>query len=121
MSSWKAISDMVYDDLKNHTPLVDLLPNGEDGIYPLIAEAHEGKKYINYFTLYQGKPSKDGQYSFQVIVHTWADDYDEAIAIADEVLNAFGASSNGYSVVSGKPVFNDQDEFYIEQIFNIKK
>lgn len=121
MSKWKQISDAVYADLSGHAALTALLSNGVHSIYPLIADAEEGASFITYYSLYQGKPSKDGVYGFSVVVNSWAKTYNQAVAIADKVTEALGASSTYFVEESGKPQFNDQNEFYLEQIFNLKK
>jgi len=121
MSKWLQISELVYADLALHTPLTTLLSHGPDSIYPLIATPNEGDSFINYYTSYETKPSKDGIYEFTVVINAFASTYNKAIAIADKVTDAIKASNNIYLIQGGKPVFNDQDEFYIEQTFNIKK
>jgi hypothetical protein len=121
MGKWLQISELVYADLAAAPALTTLLSNAASSIYPLMATADEGDSFIVYSVGYEGKPSKDGVYAFSVTINAFADTYNKAIAIADEVTAAITASNNIYSIGAGRPVFNDQDEFYLEQTFNIKK
>lgn len=121
MGKFKDISDLIYNDLSSHAELTALLADGANGIYPLIADADANFSFINYYIKYDSKPSKDGIYEFTVVVNSWATNYDKALEISDEVTAAFGASTNVFIEQSGEPRFNEQDQFYIEQTFNIKK
>ncbi len=121
MSKWLDISELVYADLSSYANLTALLSNAADSIYPLIANADEGDAFLIYYASYEGSPSKDGVYSYSITINAFAKTYNEAVAIADEVTEAIKASVNKYTIGNGRPVFNEQDEFYIEQIFNIKK
>ena len=121
MSKWLQISELVYADLATYAPLTNLLSNNESSIYPLIATPDEGDVFIVYYASYEDKPSKDGVFSFTITINAFAPTYNKAIAVADEVTNAIKASINVYGISTGRPVFNEQDEFYLEQIFTIKK
>ncbi len=121
MAKWKPISDLVYSDLSGYTPLIALLSNGADSIYPLIADAEEKDKFLTYHVQYQGNPSKDGKYNFDVVVNAYAEKYNDAIQIADAVTDAIGAATTFYTIQSGEPIFNEQGEFFIQQTFNIKQ
>jgi len=111
----------VYSDLSSFTALTSLLTNGADSIRPLIAESEDGDSFITYMIKFENFASKDRATDFQVIVQSWATDYNDSLAIADQVEAAFGASSNFYKYLSANANFNEQLEIYTEQIFNIKK
>lgn len=121
MGKFLDISTLVFADLSGHEPLTNLLSNGAQSIYPLIAEADEKEVFITYEVQYDTLPNKDSLFLFTVIVRSWAQSYNDTLAIADQVTSAVTISNNVYREISGKPVFNEQDEFYLEQIFNIKK
>lgn len=121
MAKWKEISDLIYAELVANTTLTALLSNDSGSIYPLIATAKEGDVFITYHVQYQGRQSKDARYVFDVIIRSYADSYNKGIAVADEVTNAFEASSENFIERGGKPAFTEENEFYIEQSFNIKK
>lgn len=121
MANWTTISQLVYTDLSAAAGLSALLSNGTDSIYPLIADAEEGENFITYYAKYENTPSKDGVYNYTIVINSFAKTYNQAIAIADQVTAAIIASSNVYNIGPGEPQLNDQNEFYITQIFNIKK
>lgn len=121
MAKWKDISDLVYTDLSSYTALTALLSNGVHSIYPLIADAEEGDKFLTYHTEYQGKPSKDGVYDFNIVINAYAETYNQAIEIADAVSDAIEAASTIYTIKGGQPLFNEQGEFFIQQTFNTKQ
>jgi hypothetical protein len=121
MANWTTISQLVYTTLSAHTALTTLLSNGADSIYPLLADAEEGDDFVTYYAQYESKPSKDGVYDYTITINSFAKTYNEAIAIADQVTNAIAAASEVFKIGPGKPEINEQTEFYITQIFNIKK
>lgn len=121
MAKWKDISDLVYTDLSSYAALTALLSNGVDSIYPLIADGEEGDKFLTYHTEYQGNPSKDGKYIFDVVINAYTPTFNEAIEIADAVSDAIEAASTIYTIKGGQPQFNEQGEFFIQQTFNIKQ
>lgn len=116
-----AISQTVYSDLSTHAPLVALLTNGVNSIRPLIAEFNDGDHFITYHVKYQKAAAKPNINQYEVVVQSWATDYDKTLAIADEVQNAFGATTNVYEYLTAEPIFNEQGIFYTEQTFSIKK
>lgn len=113
-------SAIVYQDLSTFSALTDLLSNGVDGIRPLVAEVEDGASFINYALQFEGYATKGVIAELNVIVNCWAKTYDESLAIADQVEEAFKASTHFYRYVSAKPMFNEQNEIYTQQIFNIK-
>lgn len=121
MANWAEISKIVYQDLTNHAALVALLSNSKESVHQLIADPDEGDFFVTYHAEYNGNPSKDGDFDFTIKVQSFAPTYKEAVAIADEVVEAIKASTNRYVVGTGKPEFLEEGEFYLEQIFNIKK
>ena len=121
MAKWLQISELVFNDLASHEGLTDLLSYGIDSIYPLIADAEEGDAFITYSTDYDGIPTKDASYSFTITVATYAPTYNASLTIADAVTDAIIASVNSYSIRSGSPKWIAENEFYIEQVFTIKK
>lgn len=121
MANWQTISNLIYADLSAAAGLTALLSNGTDSIYPLFADAEEGDSFVTYYAKYEGNPSKDGLFNYQIIINSFAPTYNSAIAIADQVSTAILAATNKYMFLSGEPAFNDQNEFYITQMFNIKK
>lgn len=116
-----AISETVYSDLSTHAPLVALLTNGVNSIRPLIAEFEDGNAFITYHVKYQKAAAKPAVNQYEVVLQSWAKNYDETLEIADEVQQAFGESANVYEYLSAEPRFNEQGIFYTEQIFSIKK
>lgn len=121
MAKWQEISAQIYNDLKNHAPLVALLSSGVNGIQPVIGNESIGEQYITYILAFQKVPSKDGVYDFNISVRAFGPTYDDSEKIADKALGAIGASVVRYRLIGGETGYNDQAEFYIEQIFNIKK
>jgi len=121
MAKWQEISVLVFNDLAGHAALTALLSNGADSIYPLIADAEEGDTFILYVTEYTGKASKDGSYNFTITIMSYAPSYNASLTVADAVTAAITASTNAYGIETGRPVFIAENEFYIEQIFNLKK
>jgi hypothetical protein len=116
-----AISSTVFSDLSSHAPLLALLTNGIDSIRPLIAEFNDGEKFVTYHVKYQKAAAKPVINQYEVVVQSWATDYDQTLAIADEIQNAFGQTANVYEYLSAEPRFNEQGIFYTEQTFSIKK
>ena len=112
--------NQIYADLSSFAPLTSLLTKGANGIRPLMAEASDGKSFVTYAIRFLGYKTKDNPTDFQVIIWSWADSYNKTVAIADQVELALAASSNFYSYESGTPKYNEQNEIYTEQIFNIK-
>lgn len=121
MGKFKDISTVVYADLSASATLTDLLTQAADGIYPLIADEDAGDKFVTYAVAYNSKPSKDGVYDFEIAIQSYAETYNDALEIADAVTSALGEATNIYTEGSGQPQFNEQQEFYIQQTFNIKK
>ena len=122
MSKWQDISTLIYSTLSSYAPLTALLSNGADSIYPLVADAEEGDTFITYSTSYEGKPSKDGAYNYTLSINVYAPNYNTTLTLADLVVDAMVLATGVFvSHASGQPVFNDQNEFYIQQTFNIKK
>jgi len=121
MANWLTISQLIYTTLSAQASLTALLSNGSDSIYPLIANAEEGEDFITYSASYEGTPSKDGIYNYIINVFSYADTYNQAVAIADEVNAAIIASTEYFKIQSGQPVVTDENQFYITQTFQIKK
>ena len=121
MGKFRDVSSLIYADLSVRVALTDLLVQGAEGIYPLIADEDSGSRFITYSISYNSKPSKDGVYDFEISIQSWAETYNLALEMADEVTNALGASENVYVEGAGGPQFNEQSEFYIQQTFNINK
>lgn len=113
-------SVMLYGDLSGYAPLVALLTNGVNGIRPLLAAQGDGESFVEYSLQYDGSATKDGRSDYQAFIRSFADDYDTAAQIADQVTNALGASDNFYSYQRAVPQMSEQGIFYIEQIFFIK-
>lgn len=114
------LSTQVRVDLRANNDLVALLSNAE-GVRALMADAEDGDSFITYYLKYSGKESKDGVSFYQLTIVSWAPDYDKSVALADQVTEALKASENYYSYISGEPKYNEQNEIYTEQIFNIKQ
>lgn len=123
MSNWKTISDLVYTDLKGYSDLTDELSQDVDGIQPVLGHETIGTKYLVYTLNYKApqRPTKDGVFDFDVTVTAFATNYTDVKTIADEVCNALENATNRYKPIAGETDFNDQNEYYITQIFNIKK
>ena len=115
------ISSQVYSDLSSFEALTALLDAGVNGIKALVANEEDGDSFITFFVKYEQTESKDGAAAYQLITNSWAPTYDESIAIADQVLEALKASNYQYRPVSGTPTYNEQNEIYTQQIFNILK
>lgn len=121
MGKWLQISELIKTELSGDTDLTDLLSDGANSIYPVIAPQEEGSDFVNYEVGYEGNPTKDSTYAFSVTIRAFATTYNDAITIADAVIDVVAASSSNFRFVSGAPGMNEQEQFYIEQIFNIKK
>lgn len=121
MATYQTISNLIYADLSAAAGLTALLSNGADSIYPLFADAEEGDTFIAYYAKYDGNPSKDGAFNYHIIINSFAPTYNAAIAIADQVSAALLAATDVYRFIGGEPEFNEQNDFYITQTFNIKK
>lgn len=115
-----AFTNQINTDLRAHAPLVALLTNGVHGVRPLKGGNNDGEDLVTYYIAYQGGATKGGVKNWQVVVQSWADQYDDSLAIADEVENAIAASSNFYEYISATPRFTEEDIIYTEQIFRIK-
>ena len=113
-------SAQVYSDLSASTALTDLLTEGVNGIRPLLAEYEDGDSFVTYSIRFNGFSTKNRQEEYQLIVQSWAASYNKSVAIADEVANALRASTNFYVYESAVPTFNEQQEIYTIQTFNIK-
>lgn len=118
--SFQTSTQQVYNDLKARVELTNLLTNGVDGIYPLVAPGNEGEKFITYHIIDNGSITKDTAKRYEVIVASFASHYDECCVLADEVTEAFKTSVKGYAELGGKPFQNEEGWLYIEQRFNIK-
>lgn len=114
-------SQQVNTDLRAHTALTNLLTKGEHGIRPLKGSYKDGEDLVTYYIAFQGRFTKDGSKSWQLVVQSWADTYDDSLAIADAVADAIGASANYYEYVSAIPKFTEEGIIYTEQIFEIQK
>jgi hypothetical protein len=121
MANWLTISNLIYTTLSTHSALTTLLSNGADSIYPLVAEAKEDYPFITYAASYESTPSKDGVFTYSIAVFSFAESYNDAVNIADKVNDAIVASSDVFIIQSGQPVVTDENQFYIQQTFNIKK
>lgn len=110
----------VYSDLSTFSALTSLLTKGANGIRPLMAENDDGESFITYAVKFNGLTSKDKSTVYQLTVWCWATTYNESVAIADQVYKAIEASDTLYEYVSAAPNYNEQQEIYTEQIFNIK-
>ena len=121
MGKWLEISELIRSELTGNTGLTDLLSDGVNSVYPVIAPQEEGEKFVNYEVSYEGNPTKDSSWAFSVTIRAFATTYNDAITIADAVIEVFAASSSNFRFTSGAPTMNEQEQFYIEQIFNIKK
>lgn len=121
MANWLTISQLIYTTLSSFSALTDLLADGAGGIYPLIAEDKQDYPFITYAASYENNPSKDGAYSYNIAVFCFAETYNQAVAIADQVNAAIIASPEVFSIGSGQPVVTDENQFYITQTFTIKK
>lgn len=115
-----AYSQQVNTDLRAHTALTDLLTNGEHGVRPLTGAYKDGEDLVTYYIQFQGSATKGGVNNWQLVVQSWADSYDDSLAIADAVEGAIGASSSFYNYISATPKFNEQGVIYTEQVFEIK-
>jgi hypothetical protein len=113
-------SAKVYTDLSAATALTSLLTKGVNGIRPLIAEYDDGDSFISYSIRFNGFIAKSRLSEYQLIVQCWAPDYNASIAIADQVAIALNASTAFYTYESAVPTFNEQEEIYTIQTFNIK-
>ncbi|WP_418639655.1 hypothetical protein [Winogradskyella sp.] len=118
--SFTTCSSRVFGDLKAHQALVDLLSNGVDSIYPLLASADEKEKFITYHIKDNGVISKDSTKRYEVVVESYAADYDTCCEIADVVEEAFGTSSVAYQQLGGEPFQTEEGWLFIQQKFNIK-
>lgn len=118
--SFVRASSLVYNDLKAHQPLVDLLSRGSNGINPLIASEKEEAQFINYFVEDNGLLDKDKIKRWVVTVHSYAGGYDMCCQIADKVTEALGSASTQYIQLGGKPRQSEEGWLFIEQRFNIK-
>jgi hypothetical protein len=115
------LSIQVRADLMANTSLLAVLTRREDGIRPLMAEAEDGDSFTTYFLSYQGFESKDNAAGYQLMIQSWAKDYDTSLAIADQVTAALSNSENHYNYLSAEPKYNEQQEIYTQQIFEIKQ
>ena len=115
------LSIQVRTDLMANTSLLAVLTKGANGIRPLMAEAEDGDSFTTYFLKYTGFETKDNASGYQLIIQSWATDYDTSLAIADQVTAALSNSVNHYNYVSAEPKYNEQEEIYTEQVFNIKQ
>jgi hypothetical protein len=114
-------SAQVYSDLSASTALTDLLTKGVNGIRPLLAEYEDGDSFVNYSIRFNGFLTKGRMPEIQLIVQSWAASYNKSVAIADAVANALlNDSGNYYTYESAVPTFNEQQEIYTIQTFNIK-
>ena len=110
----------VYTDLTSATALTSLLTNGVDSVRPLIAELADGTSFVTYSIRFNGMLTKSRLPEYQLIVQSWAPDYNASIAIADQVAIALNASTTFYTYESAVPTFNEQEEILTIQTFNIK-
>lgn len=116
-----AISQTVYTDLSSNASLKDLLSKDASGIRPLIAEFEDGEKFITYQVNYEGFSTKDRMANYNLIIRCFAPTYNASVQIADAVTTALEQSTNYYEYISAKPIFDEQNIIYTEQIFNLKK
>lgn len=115
-----AYSQQVNTDLRAHAGLTSLLTNGVNGVRPLIGAYKDGEDLVTYYIQFQGDATKGNIKNWQLVVQSWADTYDDSLAIADAVEAAIGASNHFYKYISATPKFNEQGIIYTEQIFEIK-
>lgn len=113
-------SAIIYQDLSTFNGLTSLLTKGSSSIRPLLATADDGQKIVTYQLEFEGNATKGSIRELTVIINSWANTYDETLAIADQVEAALAASTRFYKYVSAKAVVNEQNEIYTQQIFNIK-
>lgn len=121
MAKWLDIATQTFTDLSAHGPLVALLSYGVDSIEPILGDRKIGEMFLTYHAVNQASPSKDTVFEFNVVIRAYAKTYNKAAEIADAVIDAIGESQKHYKPVGGTPGFTDENEFYIEQTFNIKK
>lgn len=114
-------SQTVFGHLSGYAPLTDLLTRGAQGIRPLFAGAEDGEDFLTYAIVFEGSITKGQRHQLKVVVQAWADHYEDSLKIADAVADAFESQDHFYTYESAKPVFNEQQEFYTELIFNLKK
>ncbi len=119
--SFVEVSRKVYQDLRSSKELTKLLSNKEKSVYPLIASIEEDKSFIVYSIEDNGVMSKDGFSRWEVLIRSYAGDYDKSCEVADAVVNSFEASKNIYKNLGGKPFQSEEGWLFIEQRFNIKK
>lgn len=115
------LSEQLYTDLSSYAPLVALLSKGTSSIRPLMGEAKDGDVFITYAIRYTGQGTKVGLQEYEVVIRCWAMDYDSSIEVADRVFDALRSSGNYSKYVSAEPIYNEQQEIYTQQIFNLKK
>ena len=115
------LSIQVRADLMANTSLLAVLTKGANGIRPLMAEAEDGDSFTTYFLSYHGFETKDNAAGYQLMIQSWAKDYDTSLAIADQVTAALSNSENYYKYVSAEPKYNEQEEVYTQQVFEIKQ
>ena len=118
---WATVSEQIRTDLIANSNLTALLTNGNNSIYPLVADDEEGDSFVNYTIKDNGYSSKDKARSFTIIIECWSNGYNASIAIADEVLNAIESAPSIYNYEGGQPHFQKEEIYYTELIINILK
>jgi len=121
MISLTEIQQTIHTDLTSYQDLVNLLTHGMQSIRILVGEQAVGDVFVTYSFTYEQMLTKGYLANYKVIINSWGFNELSSLQVADNVTNAFNASSHSYEYLGAEIQQTENYQIYTQQIFNLKK
>ena len=111
-------SKKIYEILNTNTALKAIVSK----ISPVVTAQGNDLKFVNYILKEEGPFSKEGKHDYTLIIHSWAEAYDDTLLIADAVKAAFldDAVTTIFYYKGSEPKYAEEGIYYTESIYTFK-